>query len=259
MPTDKTAKSDETPSSVDIKGGTGREKEPNEEVPAKNEERALRIAQIAATLATRHVSTREEATSVREDHPSLNSFYESLIIRARDLFDRANQEDPYVYAYELFEPRKHYSTNQIVSVFQQAGWAGMSSRNRIEAFIEGAVAGVRVKYDREKNSLKDQQGQGKISDWGKGRLGFVNRILKLYDDSIIAREATGSTPRTVYAFCEILHIVAREGTYVDKVRRKQSELKSPIQRFPQEPYWGEMGLSKFEVTEFDPEDFTSFM
>jgi hypothetical protein len=140
------------------------------------DDRNWKIAQLAATLATRYnldlgKPGGEPEQLIRNAIPNGESdsyydgFYLGLLQRAADLLTKAEQgfESRYVYADELFEHGKFYSCQQIADTLKKVKWPDMKSRNSVEKFINETLAEIKkrnqkLKFDLDSGRLNEEDG-----------------------------------------------------------------------------------------------------
>ncbi|MEN8775110.1 MAG: hypothetical protein ABF379_16960 [Akkermansiaceae bacterium] len=136
-------------------------------------ERAWKIAQLAATLATRYTLDLgkpggDPEQLIRNAIPNGESdfyydgFYLGLLERAEDLLTKAEQgfDNRHVYAYEFLEDQKFYSFEKIAKVLKEAGWPYMHGRNTVEAFISRTLKKVK----QQNEELKSHLDSGRLSE-----------------------------------------------------------------------------------------------
>ena len=109
-------------------------------------DRAWKVAQLAATLATRYVvhlgqsntsaTNNGDWTLVRnEAAPELDGFYLSLLRRAEFLLAHGEARVGRVHASQLFDSTRRYSVKEITAEFRQSGWTGLTSENSIRSLL----------------------------------------------------------------------------------------------------------------------------
>jgi hypothetical protein len=114
--------------------------------PETISDRQWKIAQLAATLATRyavphgqsHIAKRTDPAwtlIANEADPRLDPFYISLLRRAEFLLIGAGARWGQLHAEELFDPADHYTVKEITREFQLAGWAGLESVNSVKKLL----------------------------------------------------------------------------------------------------------------------------
>jgi len=112
----------------------------------RNDERAWKIAQIAATLASRYLilpgqpsdsaSNDGDWTLARDEAaPELDRFFLSLLRRAEFLLLHGERRAGSIHAWQLFDPARYYSVREITKEFQLAGWTGLTSENSVRSLF----------------------------------------------------------------------------------------------------------------------------
>lgn len=148
-----------------------------EENSLENKERAWRVAQLAATLATRYTldlgkpggdpeKLIRNAIPKGESDSYYDWFYQGLLERADDLLTQAEQWDAldkYVYADELFGQERFYSYKQIADVLKGVKWPKMTSRKPVEDFINEILEKVKQQNKElesylDSNHLSEEEG-----------------------------------------------------------------------------------------------------
>ena len=134
-----------------------RKRKQNNSPSEKISDRAWKTATLAATLATRYrvdhgqpqhgVSSGDSTLNRNEADPQLDGFYVSLIRRAEFLLAQAEARTGRIHASQLFDPRRRYTISEILQVFREARWKGLTSENSVRSILKEAADLMDQKFD----------------------------------------------------------------------------------------------------------------
>lgn len=141
-------------------------KRPPETAQKDREERAWKVAQLAATLATRYSMPMDNRHLTGEafidyqledgeDSLALDAFYLGLTARAETLLAMAEKRTGFVYAYQFFERGRHYTFSEMETVFTKCDWNGLTSENSIRNLVKKLVSELSELYNVQLMRLRE--------------------------------------------------------------------------------------------------------
>lgn len=100
-------------------------------------DRAWKIAQLAAILASRHPHIWRQHGGYMGDESDSSSdfFYNGLLERAWFLLSRAEEIGIPTYAHELFVVGKRYTVDEIAGIFAAAGWRKLTTKPSVRKLL----------------------------------------------------------------------------------------------------------------------------
>jgi len=208
------------------------------------EDRAWKIAQLAATLATRYTSEfkpeggapgKQFGTDYYqggEADPRFDEFYQCLINRAEDLLDRASGKLGYVFAFELFFPGRSYSLNEASGIFTQVKWPKLKDRKTVEKLINDIQTSIKTEMNKGLAYAISLNKKGDMTaEELKEEKALTAARLKMFDDLFTTAPRQGCENTKVFELHSIMQYAADSYELNDSVKIERYKLAEVISKF----------------------------